>query len=345
MKRIAILFLSLLVLIVTPSCQPKQGVDNDLEEQTSMIEVSFSVSPPDGELQTRSALLGQESNSALGGIHNIDWVNKYDLRYQIAIYKVESDGTHRRVVAPLSKIEDVNTPTTFALRLSPNRTYKAVVWADFIPQGTRTDHHYNTQDFPNITLLPSDATAILNDESRDAFYGVQEFAVTNQGVAQQLVLKRPFAKLRIVTTDWEPTAPKVDQIKIAYYGCKRFTSINLLTDQSTSIDLPKSENVTTYSGTLNKTEKEYALGYDLSPNNRTIMVDYLMTPSKGQTPINIIFEALEGTTSLVRYNLKSNIPIQRNWLTTITGNMLTNTNGTVTLSGEATPHLSLTPFN
>jgi hypothetical protein len=70
-----------------------------------------------------------------------------------------------------------------------------------------------------------------------------------------------------------------------------------------------------------------------------------MTPSKGQTPINIIFEALEGNTSLVRYNFKSNIPIQANWLTTITGNVLTNTGGTVTLSGSGAPELSLTPFN
>ena len=344
MKRITILSLALLSLIAFSSCQPKQRIDGDLEEQTSMVDVLFSASMPDGEFQTRAALLGQESNSALGAINNIDLVNKYDLRYQIAIYKVEANGTYRRVVAPIQKIEDLNTPAEFALRLTPNRIYKAVIWADFIPQGTRVDHHYDTQDFPNITLLSS-ATAVLNDESRDAFCAVQEFSVTTTQVAQQIVLKRPFAKLRIVATDWDPNTPKVDQVKIAYYNCKRFTGINLLTDEVTSIDLPKSESVTAYTGSLNKTQKEYALGYDLSANNRTVVVDYLMTPSKGQTPINIIFEALEGNTSLVRYNFKGNIPIQANWLTTITGNVLTNTGGTVTLSGSGAPELSLTPFN
>ena len=345
MKRIATLFLTLLGFVIFPSCQSKSGVEEDLENLTSLVDVTFSASMPKGEFLTRGALLGEESNSALGGLYNLDLVNQYDLRYQIAIYKLEDNGTYRRVVSPTQKIEDLNKPVVFSLRLNPNRTYKAVLWADFIPQGTREDYHYNTQDFTNITLLPSDATATLNDESRDAFCAVQEFSVTTTQVAQQIVLKRPFAKLRIVATDWDPNTPKVDQVKIAYYNCKRFTGINLLTDEVTSIDLPKSESVTAYTGSLNKTQKEYALGYDLSANNRTVVVDYLMTPSKGQTPINIIFEALEGNTSLVRYNFKSNIPIQANWLTTITGNVLTNTGGTVTLSGSGAPELSFTPFN
>jgi len=302
--------------VMFPSCQSKSGVEEDLENLTSLVDVTFSASMPKGEFLTRGALLGEESNSALGGLYNLDLVYQYDLRYQIAIYKLEDNGT-----------------------------YRAVLWADFIPQGTREDYHYNTQDFTNITLLPSDATATLNDESRDAFCAVQEFSVTTNQVAQALVLKRPFAKLRLVATDWDPTAPKVDQLRVTYYGCKRFTGINLLTNEVKSVEIPKEENVTVYKGVVHKTQKEYALGYDLSPSNRTLVVDYLMAPSEGQTPINIIFEALEGNTSLVRYNLKSNIPIQRNWLSTITGNLLTNTGGAVVLSRKLSPQLSFSPIH
>ena len=345
MKRIATLFLTLLGFVMFPSCQSKSGVEEDLENLTSLVDVTFSASMPKGEFLTRGALLGEESNSALGGLYNLDLVNQYDLRYQIAIYKLEDNGTYRRVVSPTQKIEDLNKPVVFSLRLNPNRTYKAVLWADFIPQGTREDYHYNTQDFTNITLLHSDATATLNDESRDAFCAVQEFSVTTNQVAQALVLKRPFAKLRLVATDWDPTAPKVDQLRVSYYGCKRFTGINLLTNEVKSVEIPKEENVTVYKGVVHKTQKEYALGYDLSPSNRTLVVDYLMAPPEGQTPINIIFEALEGNTSLVRYNLKSNIPIQRNWLTTITGNLLTNTGGAVVLSRKLSPQLSFSPIH
>ena len=118
-----------------------------------------------------------------------------------------------------------------------------------------------------------------------------------------------------------------------------------MTNEVKSVEIPKEENVTVYKGVVHKTQKEYALGYDLSPSNRTLVVDYLMAPSEGQTPINIIFEALEGNTSLVRYNLKSNIPIQRNWLSTITGNLLTNTGGAVVLSRKLSPQLSFSPIH
>ena len=104
MKRIATLFLTLLGFVMFPSCQSKSGVEEDLENLTSLVDVTFSASMPKGEFLTRGALLGEESNSALGGLYNLDLVNQYDLRYQIAIYKLEDNGTYRRVVYTTQKI-------------------------------------------------------------------------------------------------------------------------------------------------------------------------------------------------------------------------------------------------
>ncbi len=284
--------------------------------------VTFTVNlPVDNELNMRTALYGENSNSAAGGLTNVN-MTAYDLRYQLAIYRV--DGTETLVaVAPIKKIVDRYEPVTYTLRLTPNRTYKAVVWADFVTQGTDTDLHYNTSDFKAITYANPAATAVLNDETRDAYFITQEFAVGTTSVNQALVLKRPFAKLRAVTTDWGiHNLEKADNFKVTYYGCKRFKNLNAVTGVSESDDLATTES-TFYTGTINKTQKEYALNYDLSENNRTLIVDYLMTDLSNQTPIHLRFEAFDGATAIASHDLKTNIPIQRNWLTTITGNLLT----------------------
>lgn len=340
MKKIVILYATLLGMFAFIACQPKQAYDT-VAENSELVDVTFDIALPEEELQMRAALFGEASNSALGAFPNIDLANQYDLRYQMAIYRVDAGGSMPQVVAPIKQIKDTNTSAFLSVRLTPNRRYKVVVWADFVRQGQDTDLHYNTSTFPVISYIDPTGVAILNDESRDAFFGAKEFAVGTTSAPQSLTLTRPFAKLRIVATDWNVTTTPVDQVKISYYGCKRFTEMNLLSNTSTAVDLPNTASNTVYSGVLNKTQKEYALGYDLTESNRTVFVDYLMTNPTGQTPIHLIFEALDGSTSLVRYNLKTNIPIQRNWLTTVLGNVLTNTTGTVTISSAPVAGVAL----
>ena len=89
----------------------------------------------------------------------------------------------------------------YSLRLTPNRNYNFVVWADFVKQGTDTDLHYETGNFENITCI-DDVDKQLNDESRDAYFTTEEITVGSDGVMKDLILKRPFAKLRVVATDW-----------------------------------------------------------------------------------------------------------------------------------------------
>lgn len=322
MKKIAI-YLSSLSLLFT-ACQTKDiSVSDHPNNNSEDGNVTFSLSlPMDEEIgNTRSALYGDRSNSAAGGITNVD-MTAYDLRYQLAIYR-EGDTETLVAVAPIKKIVDKYEPVTYSLRLTPNRIYKAVVWADFVPQGTEADLHYNTTDFKAITYVDPAKEAVLNDESRDAYFVTKTFKVEKSGIKQTLVLKRPFAKLRVVTTDWGLGKLEMpDRFKVTYYGCKRFKKINAVTGESESDDLPMTESKF-YTGTIDKARKEYALNYDLTSNNRTLVVDYLMTDFINQTPIHLKVEALDGATSIATQELKTNIPIQRNWLTTIIGNFLT----------------------
>lgn len=333
MKRIAI-YLSSLSLLFT-ACQNKDIEVNGSESDFSKDqEVTFSISlPVNDEMNSTRALYGDQSNSAAGGVTNVD-MNAYDLRYQLAIYRV--DGTETPVaVAPIKKVVDRYEPVTFSLRLTPNRTYKAVVWADFVTQGTDTDLHYNTTDFKAITYVDPTKEDVLNVESRDAYFVTKEFQVANAGVQQSLVLKRPFAKLRLITTDWGLSGLEMaNKFKVTYYNCKRFKNINAVTGESAHDVLPATESKF-YTGTIDKAQKEYALSYDLSANNRTIIVDYLMTDVSGQTPIHLKIEALDDTTPIASHELKTNVPIQRNWLTTIIGNFLSH-NATFNISIDET---------
>lgn len=329
MKKVAFYLGCTLALL--SACQSNlKELDSEVASNDPEANVSFTLNlPSETELASR-ALYGAQSNSAAGGITNVD-MNAYDLRYLLVIYRVEAGGTTVAAVSPITRVVDAYQPVSVSLRLTPNRNYKAVVWADFVTQGTETDLHYNTSAFPEITYNSPTSTAVLNDESRDAYFLSKDFSLAATNISENLVLKRPFAKIRVVATDWGlHNLEKVDNIKVTYYDCKRFTGMNAMTGVATSENLPN-PGITTYTGTIDKDNKEYALSYDLTPNNRTLMVDYLMTDLTEQTPIHLEFEALDGTTSVAKHNLNTNIPIQRNWLTTIIGDVLT-TNATLTVS-------------
>lgn len=301
---------------------PADGVAADGEGN-----VMFTLSAPEA-METSRATLGSNSNSALGGLSNVDY-SQYDLRYQLAVYRVDGTGasaTYTQVVAPQVKIvADGYEPVTYNLRLTPNREYRAVAWADFVREGQTDDLYYDTSDFTDIHQADLPLQYVINEESKDAYFGSTDVTVSNTDVpATSFELKRPFAKLRIVTTDWNYGGlgeEMPDKVEVTYYNCKRFLALNTLTGEATSTNLTETDG-TVYTATLNKDEKAYALGYDKTDNNRTIVVDYLMATDE-QTPIHMKFTAKNGETVIATQNLNTQIPIQRNWLTTIIGNALT----------------------
>lgn len=285
------------------------------------IELSLSV--PDGMSLTRS--VSSESNSALGGLTNVDF-EQYDLRYQLAVYRIEG-GDYIEAISPQVKtVSDGYEPVTYSLRLTPGRDYQVVVWADFVREGSTEDLHYDTQDFRNIHIPELPDKYVINDESKDAYYTSRTLSLSQDGQTQtlSLELQRPFAKIRMVTTDWNNEGLEMpDNFRIIYYGCKRFVNIDLVHGTSSYDELPDLDAVqTVYTATIDKSTKYYTAGYDASEHNRTLFVDYLMTDPSGQTPVHMKIEALDGQTSISSRDLATDIPIQRNWLTTLIGNLL-----------------------
>lgn len=288
-------------------------------------EITLRFEAPEA-LQITRAVPG--TNSGQGGLVNVDW-SQYDLRYQVAVYS--EDGS-TLLAEPQLKTVDTYGPVTFNFRLTPNNTYKFVAWADFVRQGETADLHYNTADFTRIAIQDS-VDAQLNDESRDAYFLAKNVAVS-QTFGETMTLKRPFAKLRVVTTDWASSGAKMpDNFKVSYHDCTRFVELNAVTGEASGgADADAS---VVYTATLPQDasgDKFYEGGYDATANNRTLFVDYLIA-NDVQQAIHFSVDWLQGTESILTKDFTTNIPIQRNYLTTILGNLLT-VGGSVTIDIE-----------
>ena len=327
-QRIKFFLASLVILLIGVSCQR-----NDQLDSNDPGKVVIKLSLPEDMQALRAS---DNSSSAKGGITNVD-MSQYDIRYKLAVY----NDNGKSVIEPLVKTVDSYEEITYELRLTPNRKYKFVVWADFVKQGQTADLHYNTSDFANITCI-DDPEKQLNDESRDAYWIAKEINVRTTALNETLVLRRPFSKIRVVTTDWGLVPDdKPDYFSIQYYGtdCKRFNSMNLLTGASTGTPLKAKgdASIITYDVNINKDQKDYKLGYDSDEHNRTMTVDYLMTDPSEQTPLHVVFTAKKGGKDgelISTYDFAVNVPIQRNYLTTLMGNLLTTATSVTVLIEE-----------
>ena len=270
------------------------------------------------------------TNSAKGGLTNVNW-DQYDIRYQLAIYS--EDGT-KLLVSKQSKTYDHYSPATFEFRLTPNNTYKFVAWADFVTQNSTEDLHYVTDDLSDISIKSDgDRDKTINDESRDAFFVTKDIEIT-QTFNESLTLKRPFAKVRIVTTDWDENSDgvaKPDNFKVTYHDCKRFSGLNAVSGEATGeADADATTVYTAQIATDGKGGKFYEGGYDANATSRTLIVDYLMATSEQQA-IHFKLDMLAGATPVISRDFTTNIPIQRNYLTTLIGNLLS-VGGSVTIN-------------
>ena len=285
--------------------------------------VRIALEAPEAMALTRAGGAGY-TNSAKGGVTNVDRT-KYDLRYKLAVYDAKGNTV---VVEPMTQTVKGagNNATTFDVALVEGQEYKFVAWADFVTAGSTDDLHYNTADLAAISCKDK-ADKQLNDESRDAYFVTKNLTVNAaQGVS--LTLRRPFAKVRVVASDVKMAgADMPDNFKITYYGCQRFTSLNAITGLATGSKLNDNESTAYTAKLASTTEKDYTEDYDAKDGFRTLTVDYLLAETDNQTEIHFRWEALKGTSSVYTYDCTTDIPIQRNFLTTIFGNMLTGKTG------------------
>lgn len=290
------------------------------------VTVSVGVGIP-GMGNTRADEYGMTSE--LGAIDNFyrevdKWDYQYDLRYIAEVYEIiDTDGTPSS--APVfdrqTVVLDRYSGHTFNLKLAPNRDYRVVIWADFVNQGSdgKDDLHYNTADFKAITRL-SAPTAM--DESQDAYFVTEKIHVGNGKLDKELVLKRPFGKIRVITTDHDEVNNNVIPAKfeVKFYNHKLFSSLNAVTG------IASGETVNEYSYTVTKEKSPYTAGYDEAKENMTLFADYILAPDStyGDHYVNFTLNTYDSKGGLIKSaDFNTSIPLGRNKLTTIMGNLLT----------------------
>ena len=315
MKKLLLFLMATMLLGV--SCQQNEFSELNMKNGTS---VTLKIDVPE-LTDTRSG--ETDMNSGLGAIGNFtadEWA-KYDVRYIMEIYDA-TDG-YVNLNEPIKK-RDVKTldeyaETMFDVRLVPQRTYRFVIWADFVEQGSKEDLSYNTSDLNNITRKE----VVAMDECQDAYFICKDLFVGNEGISESLTLKRPFGKIRVITTDHNEVniGSEPEKVEVKFYNHTLYTSLNAVTGQATG------ETVNEYTYTLTKESTPYTQGYDASIQNLTLFSDYILAgdfEEKGAQEVNFTVKVWGKDGREIKTNdFSTQIPLGRNHLTTIVGNLLT----------------------
>ena len=291
------------------SCQKEiNGIAVDKNGEAA---VTISVALPE-EGATRAG----GADSAVGAIGNID-LAQYDIRYVLAVY--DANGTLAK--GPFTNYEDNSTSTSFTLRLVPGRDYKFVVWADFTAQGVKESLHYDTSNLAEVKLKGNMDEHKLMDETRDAYTGVSYVETFSSTSDVNVLLTRPFAKLRVVTTDMNEIYSNLKNAVVTYT-----TPINTTFNAIAGVKGDTYENVakTVYYG-----NSRYYSNED-GKSQMTLFADYLFGTEDGT--VQFTLDVADAVAAIPQVIFNTNIPVQRNYLTTVTGPILTDSNNiTVTI--------------
>ncbi len=315
MKKL--LFFLAAAMLLGVSCQQHEGFNEVSNDDVVSVQLKLDIP----ELAATRA--GEtDMNSGLGAIDNFnddEWA-KYDVRYILEIYDVTPG--YENLDTPIKKREvqtfDSYQETMFEVRLVPNRKYRFVVWADFVMQGTDDDLNYNTTDLKSITR---NSIAAM-DESHDAYFIWKDLEVTSSGISESLTLKRPFGKIRVISTDQNEVniGSEVAEVDVTFYNHTLYNSLNAVTGVATG------ETLNSYTYTVTKDNSVYTKGYDESTANMTLFADYILAgdETEGAQEVNFTITAWgKDGREINSHDFNTQIPLERNHLTTIVGNLLT----------------------
>ena len=307
MKKL--LMLATLVLGVV-SCMKDQPVEAGLAGDGNVV---LSVGLP---ADATRALAGDDS--ALGAIDNGIDLTKYDIRYILEVFDANNTLAKR-----VENFEDTATETTFELRLIPGRHYSFVVWADFVERdanGDVTMEHYDASDLRNIEVIGAQNAM---DESRDAYTAVFNTAdqgeVFSSASTISMTLRRPFAKLRVVTNDMKEIYSTLDNAKVVYTSKIYKMYDALTTEPSEAVRVEKEYDFDATTAYAN----EASVNGEKCPT-KTLFADYLLGTEDGT--VQFVMTITDDVETLPAINFNTAIPVERNHLTTIYGPVLTDFN-------------------
>ena len=347
-------FLALAALVLgLASCQN----DPDVVAPVGADEVTVQLAVSADELATRAGKDGAadtqaELNSAFGAIDYLqgapvgdyrqDW-SDVDLRYVLEVYDATGsyDGAKpvkdRQVI-----IKDAYEPVVFDLRLVPNRKYRFVVFADFVANGSAAKSEKEQLSVNGLrheigaTLADiSVFNEAINDEVGDAYFAIEDIEITNSA-AQNIVLRRPYGKLRVVATDLAELNTNIDPKSVVFtYNALNPNKFNAVTGAISGAYVKKEFNGEYIDKVrTNMNSHIYNAGYDAElatavngttkrNSHITLVTDYILATDT-QKAIQFTMTVNDATGKDIKTTVfNTDIPVQRNYLTTVIGNVLT----------------------
>ena len=211
-----------------------------------------------------------------------------------------------------------NLSATFETRLMSGHDYRLVFWADCATApaaegGEFDDKYYYTEQFPKVSLITTEFHG--NQDELDAFFG--EASVTAEQLASGPVsvsadLTRPFGQLNIYSTDYadipvETMKPAAVEIEFTNV----YTSIDLMTGE-----LSDPATTLTYSAAVaphDAATGHLTFDYLLATDEEDAIADFTMN----------FYTTADGSTSAADPYTFSSIPVRRNYITNVRGNLLT----------------------
>lgn len=262
--------------------------DEPAAPDATTVEASFSVDVADAIPTRGSDVL----NSALGGAHNLG-ANK--LNYILALYEVADNNT--LILSDFCQISDTDGDgERFSPMVTLGKTYTMVALAHFGDRLTLSD----AQKAYYLKAMP--VVGVFNDESEDFYVATKTARFTADNLQHALTLKRPYAKLRIVATDY-PDAATISSVSIDYGTNTLFNRFDALTQQF-SLDATQTLTAEQYSLTDAATAK-------------TIVADYFPVNADTYLQAFTVTVTLNDDSQFSR--TFSDIPLRRNALTTLSG--------------------------
>jgi hypothetical protein len=339
-KKILLSFIILAAMMA--SCQ--RDCDNSQSED-SKVDITIEVtSPAIGSMRSEASNL----DSALGAIDNFnnnsEWWEEYDLRYSLEIYEILQNGSdstisdnpiYQRQVKTVDRYSDQSI--NFKMQVVPNRTYLFVVWADFVDEGTNSDLFYNTSNLRSISRTES-YTHTAMEEALDAYH-ICSTETIKKSATLNLTLTRPMGKLRVVAIDYDEVSnystPTNVSVKFDTENNPVYKSFNAVTNE-----IGNSCPLHEYSYSIDPMPYKNYVGKNSegdSVEGIILFSDYIFTPrntsatEKNEYPVSFSMTIVYDNNAEINrvIDFDTQIPLCRNYLTTIVGNCLTQKEGFV----------------
>lgn len=260
--------------------------DEPAAPDATTVEASFSVDVADA-IPTRGS---DALNSALGGAKNLNYI--------LALYEVADNNT--LILSDFCQISDTDGDgERFSPMVSLGKTYTMVALAHFGDRLTLTD----AQKADYLKAMP--VAGVFNDEAEDFYVATKTARFTADNLHHALTLKRPYAKLRIVATDY-PAAATISSVSIDYGTNTLFNRFNALTQQFSDATVSQILTAEQYSDAVAATAK-------------TIVADYFPVNANVDTYLQAFTVTVTLNDNSRFSRTFSDIPLRRNALTTLSG--------------------------